>query len=297
MITGMEQPIEPPPLRKRKWGVFTDIAEELVIEQRGRIVAPGEDTPLPAGIQSSSVPRGVTFTPYGCNYLTVEEAEFCADTASDPSGPSGDRVTFEAFTIRAAQSCSALDVDLAWLNDRIAARWNTRVSAALVAEIMRGPNSGSSPSFAQAASVPFPSTYYDPVTAVGIVEALLADKIGNAEGLIFVNPAFMTPLAETLVRDGDRWRTAVGNTVVADAGASGAVPDDGKDDPEVGWIYGSGLVGYKLGPPRLTDQDAVEYLDRTRNIVTGRKLADAVVAFDPCAVVAVGAYAFGGGGS
>lgn len=289
MITGQEQPIEPPKLRKRKWGMLLDIAEELVIESRGRITAPGEDTPLPP-LQSSQVGRGVTFTPYGSGRMDVIEAEFCDDTSGGTLVESGDRPVFEAFSIRQAEACSALDIDLAWLNGRIDARWTVNISTAIMRELESGGHSGASPSLASSAEVPLGGSH-DPLVALGLVEYSLTSYLGGAEGLIFVNPLLIPQIATALTLDGGQWKTLTGHTIVSDAGFEGIPPEGQGPEQGASWIYGSGPVGYKIGPPRLGDQTAPEYLDRTRNTITGRKVADAVIAFDPESVVAASAEA------
>ena len=62
-------------------------------------------------------------------------------------------------------------------------------------------------------------------------------------------------------------------------------PDAGSETTGTRWIYGSGPVGYQIGPPR-TNAVALEGFDSARNVFTARKIAQALVAFDPATVVA-----------
>lgn len=287
MITGMEAPIEAPSLVKRRLGLLIDAAEPITLPAR-KVVTDGvesiERPPLPV----EQVGRGLTFTPYGCTPLERLPVEMCEDPAAEDDTVAPDGPVFEAFGIRTTESCSALDIDLDWLNGRIETRWGATLSEALAAELATGENSGASPSLANSATV-LTATEVEVDLVMAALEDGLADTLHGAAGMIHLAPygfAAVTNSEWVDLVDG-RWVTRTGHIVVSDPGYRGAVPDGESADPTVEWAFASGIVGYAIGKPYFTNQNADEYLDRTRNIVHGRKLATAVVAFDPCSVVAV----------
>lgn len=287
MITGMEQPIEAPRLAKRQWGLLLDATDPIMVPARAKVVAEGAE-PQREPIPAEQLARGVTFTPLGVEALERLDSEFCDDTADGSLVDPGDRPKFEAFSVRSQEACSALDVDLAWLNGRIAKRWEPAISDAVAAELAMGGNTVQTPTLSGSAT-------FDSAASVEIgylipsLEERLADMLRGAAGMIHLPPlAFAVATQKDWVdlHDGIWW-TRSGHAVISDSGYLGMYPEGEGVTATTGWGFASGWVSAAVAPPRQREQSAVEYLDRTRNIITGRSIAEAVYAFDPSTVAAV----------
>lgn len=261
MSTGMESPIAPPPLTKRRWGLLIDAAYT---------------------INAARPKAGVTFPALGTDPVDRTTAEFCDDIANWDDQV-GSIEVFDSFIVRASEACSALDVDLAWLNGRLNTRWNAMVSEAVAAELGDGAQSGSK-SLASEATVAGYATSVEGMA--GAIEDLLSDLHGAA-GMVHLSPRMFGLLGtDFLTMVGDQWFTKTGHLVVADPGYADLAPEGETSDTTTGWIFTSGPVGLNLGDPR-SNQNANEYLDRTVNRIHGRVIAEAVLAFDPATVSAV----------
>jgi hypothetical protein len=229
---------------------------------------------------------GISFTTLGCDSLRRGETLFCG-TADQLAGDEPDRdvVVFQSFQIAADESCSSLDIDEAWLNGRLDQRWRAGVSKAVAQELMDGANTNATPSFKEAATV---NASVANKLALPAVEAALADKLNGAEGMIHMSPqAFaLAAINDNFQLDGNVWRTGSGHIVVTDAGYTGQAPTGGSATAGSEYIYGSGPVAVKVGPPRRIAEGNVGIIDFTRNILHATYVAQAIFAFDPCAVVA-----------
>ena len=271
MKTGMNVPIAAPPLRPRRWGLLLDATYEIEMDE-------------------SRIAAGVTFTPYLASPDTTGiqrlDGEFCDDTPAESDASGGEHPEFQAWTLRATESCSALDVDEVWLDDRISDRWAAFVSAEIAAELAVGGHTTSdSPTLASSAvQYPYGAADFESVTS--ILDYLLASTLHGAEGMIHTDPSTFNFLVENAELVDGLWRTPTGHVIVSDAGYFGMVPEGESFDGRP-WIFTSGPVGVKMRKRTRYNETAVEILDRSRNIVHGRQLADVVFAFDPNTVTAL----------
>lgn len=243
--------------------------------------------------------RGVKFTGYGCAGLTPAGLQFCYDEEVEPldAAVSGSISRHPAFDVAATESCTDLDVDLAWLSGRLDDRWGAFVSTPIAAQLetnaldLEVPTSEDDATPVEAPSLRSEATVltYAPVsvaTGFAVIEAGLASTLHGAVGIIHVTPALLSLAGGDILRwDNGVWRTYTGHAVVADAGYTGAVPDAGTFADGTFWMYGSGPVGYQLGAP-APRTPIEEGLNLPRNTLTARKIAQALVVFEPCSVVA-----------
>lgn len=273
----MRQPIAHPPLVKRPWGLLVDAAYDLALDgDRWR--------------------AGVTFPSLGCDSLSRITPEFCVPEVDNPyeAPVVGDGlVSFNPFHIVATEECSTLDVDLAWLDDRLAARW-VGVSGQVAAEISQGGGADDvsvgvpNPTFENSATV-ITTGPLEAAELFALVEQELDEVLHGAQGMIHLTPAVLSMLDDKVIlRDGQVWRTYSGHLVVADGGYAGAVPDGEAAEASTEWIFASGMVGLQVGAPRVVSQaaEAMDGFAGGRNRLTARRIAEAVAVFEPCAVLA-----------
>ncbi len=244
--------------------------------------------------------RGVKFTGYGCEGLTPAGLQFCYDADVEPLDDtvSGEIARFPAFDVAASETCATRDSSLPWMNGRLDARWAAFLSEPIAAQLesnalaleVPGDENGEedpveAPSLVSAATLVTgaPGSVAD---AFAAIERGLADRLHGALGHIHVAPELLSLAGGDLIyRDGGVWRTYTGHSVIADAGYTGATPADGEDSDGTLWIYGSGPVGFQVGPPK-DPTGYTEGLNMPRNTLTARKIAQALVVFEPCTVVA-----------
>lgn len=274
----MSHPIEAPKPKKRPWGLLLDTATDLALDgDRWR--------------------AGIKFASYGCAGLRRSTPEFCiGETPEDIDDDltEGGLVEFGSFSILATESCTTLDVDLAWLQGRLDARFAVMASEQVAAELMAGSNATiqapeeeatTSPNFAEVATVVTTGPLETDVV-IAKIEEDLAERLHGGEGMIHMSPAvFSMVAADRAIFVNGQYRTRSGHLIVTDAGYVGQEPDGESPATNVEWVYGSGPVYYQLGPPRLRGPMETAF-DRTRNTIRARTVAEAVVAFDPCTVVA-----------
>lgn len=202
------------------------------------------------------------------------------------NGPDRQVAIFQAFSILAAESCSANDINEAWLYERLDERWNAMLSEQVAAELMSGSVTGTSPSLQDSATT-LTTGAVDAKGALARIEKGLAERLHGAQGIVHLSPEAMHwgDVTGAIVRDPqtDKLYTKTGHLVSADAGYVGAPPTGTSASGTTHWVYGSGPVGYQIGPPRRIGQVIP---DIQRNIITGRVIAECVLAFDPCPVVA-----------
>ena len=255
-------------------------------------------------IEGNRWQAGIEFTTYGADGLSRNELVFCADDSDGddydpPSGAvSGTLARFGAFDVFATEECSSLDVDMAWLEGRLDDRWMAMLSEPIAAELEHGATAtqlsdgeggGPQPSPTLANSATVASAGPDSLAgAFAAIERGLATLLHGAVGFVHVPPEVLSLAGGDLIEMDvatNCWRTYTGHVIIADAGYTGAAPDAGAETTGTRWIYGSGPVGYQIGPPR-TNAVALEGFDSARNVFTARKIAQALVAFDPATVVA-----------
>lgn len=134
-----------------------------------------------------------------------------------------------------------------------------------------------------AATTAVTGTGLDPRTGLGILEEALATCYGG-KGLIHVPLRVFTHLHGNglLVRDGDRWRTAVGNWVVPGGGYPGTSPAGAApaNSLEGGWMYATSPIwGYRSD---ITVFDPPSNLNRSIDTVTARAARNYLLAWDCC---------------
>lgn len=267
---------------------------EGVLKPQKRPVGLLLDTAPSLNLTTDRWRAGVTFPAYGSDGLTRGPLAFCADDAFDApeAAVSGDLASFGAFDIVATEECSTLDVDMAWLSGRLDDRWDAMVSEQVAAELEVGGNAtaidGATPTLVSSAEVVGSGAATTVGAALASIEAGLAAKLHGAVGYIHVSPEVLTLLGGDQIDRDDVtgiWTTYTGHVVISDAGYTGAAPDAGTETSGTRWIYGTGPVAHQLGDPR-TPAQPVEGFDMARNRFTARKIAQAIVIFDPATVVA-----------
>lgn len=274
----MSHPIEAPKPTRRPWGLLLDNA-----------------APLDVGV-GDRWRAGVKFASYGCEGLRRTSLPFClpdSETDLDADPVNGSLIEFGSFSVYATEACSTLDVDHAWLSGRLDDRFTVMVSEQVAAEVAGGTNAtitdpltpgAQSPTFASEATIVTTGPLETDVI-IAMLEQELAERLHGGIGMIHMSPAvFSMVAADQAIRDGSQWRTRSGHLIVSDAGYAGVEPEGEAPVDRVEWVYGTGPVLVHVGPPRLTDPAGT--IGYTRNVVTGRAVAEAVAVFEPCTVVA-----------
>lgn len=126
--------------------------------------------------------------------------------------------------------------------------------------------------------------------AVGYLELALAECGQGRRGVIHVTPqALLHGVAQQvfMAEPGtQRWMTALGTIVIADAGYDGSAPDG--SPPGTGqWAYGTSMVTVRLGvvditPPGGDEAAMAQAMDRSINSVVFRAEQLVLVQWDPC---------------
>lgn len=248
--------------KPRQWGLLLDAADEMPVE----------------GVHWR---EGVSFFPLGVIPASGKAAQMCFD-GEDPDeqvhdwtgGEGIDLPQFKPFTIYDLEDCSALDVDADEMKYRTQERVRLSRSSQVTAELISGALSGGT-SLADAPAES-PATVQ---SIFGLVESFAPSLLGDAQGLVMFPPP-LAPIAANsgvIERVGDAWLTLSGHRVVIDPGHI-ATPSGGN-------VYLTGPIQVHIGEDRFSMPHAVEYLDRTRNIVTGRTEREAIFAYDPATAV------------
>lgn len=138
-----------------------------------------------------------------------------------------------------------------------------------------------------------------PTGALACLEQGLGECGRGRRGLIHVSPQLLTHLSEdrSIHQVGNLWLTAMGNIVVADAGYSGAPPDNYLPwDGSSQWAYATSMMQVMLGP--VESWDGVDTIDRSVNTATVYVERLAAIKWDYCchlaAEVNLPRCAFGG---
>jgi hypothetical protein len=123
-----------------------------------------------------------------------------------------------------------------------------------------------------------------PQKALAALDQTIAEQLYNGPGMVHCTVETLNRLlsAQALRRDGDLWRTAFGNVVVADAGYSGVVTGE---NPATTYMVATTMVEVSLGPVRTVDLDSPEGLndviDHTVNDVLVWAERDVIVMHEP----------------
>ena len=247
---------------------------------------------LPVGWQS-----GISFTDTAC-LLPVVMGE-CPSGVNLKPGQGVESATFRPVSVIQAVSCSTLG----GFDTATAAETALTQTAdfALARELLTGlasgrdynPNAqdpGGNPALVNTA-VSLGAAFASLAAAVACVEQELGEATGGRGGFLFVGADVATMLLDALDiwRDGTRWRTASGNTVIVSAGFDGRAPvADGTGTApaqgEVLYLYAAAGVWAGTG-----EETTYSDVDRNVNTATSRAEQIALVAFTPCAVFAAAA--------
>lgn len=256
-------------------------------------------TGVPGGLLtvSGSLPtgweRGVSFLDTYCLAPTVM-GECPRGTNLKPTQrPTAD--TFRPVSLIQAVECSTLGgLNVSGVAGSALDR--TR-SFALARELLTGAASArdaTDPSYANPSLVGMATDLGAAFATVAAALECLEQHIGEATAgqgaVILASPALATALlAERVVwRDGARWRTAWGSTVVVDAGFDGRAPD-ATAGPAAGanpYLYAVADVWASVG-----SRDTYADVDRAVNTARSRAEDIGIVAFPTCAVFAAASTA------
>jgi hypothetical protein len=245
---------------------------------------------------------GVTFPAFGCDLpagvaaldpcvvVSAEEAvniDLPDADDEDEDADTGACVKFTPFQIRAYVEVSTVTGwSQAQLGSFARAKLDLVRSAIVAREVMTGSLTTVGYSFVEEADT-VTGIDSSPTGALGAVETALGDKIGNGIGMIHLTQGLLTHLvAEGALLEvaGGGWVTANGHRVVADSGYRGPAPTTGVVTAATPYIYGSGPVMYATGERLVVE--GWENMQWGRNIVGFSSMETAVVAYEPCTVVA-----------
>lgn len=229
---------------------------------------------------------GVQFPPFGCASLSGRATEDeCVygepDKVANLTFPGASNCeVFRPFKIEVVMDFTTLQWVTQDLTEFVQAHTALWRSAIIAREVLNAALTPNESFFSSAANLGAAGT---PLQALARVEDGLAARLGNGVGMIHVTPGMYNLLvASGAVED---FRTAVGTTVVVDAGYNGGQPPTGVVAANSGWIYGSGPVLLQTADLTANGRPlvALKMSDNTAMIDVEQY---AVVAFDPCTVVA-----------
>lgn len=240
--------------------------------------------PLPEGWT-----RGVSFLDPSCTPPAVM-GECPTDPDLKPVYRPG-RATFRPVTLVQALTCTAANnLDLGGLS---AAELDRTRDYALARELLTGeasardagPDSDPNPSLIGEA-VDMGDDFASVAGLFGCVEAAVNAANFGRGAVLFAPIELLTSALEASVvwRDGARWRTGNGATVVVSAGFDGRAPGDDSPAPAVGdplYLYGSTAVWAGVG-----ERTVLGDVDRAVNDVNARAEDVALAVFAPCVVFA-----------
>lgn len=247
---------------------------------------------LPEGWQ-----RGISFTDTAC-LVPVVMGECPSGTNLKP-GQRADAATFRPVSIIQAVECTTLGADF---NVRAIAATALGETGefALARELLTGaasardlnPNAADpvgNPALVNAATSL--GNFSTIAGALACLDQTLHEETSGRGGFIFASVGLATWMLEAKIiwRDGARWRTAAGSTVVVSAGFDGRAPVGSGTGtaPAPGaalFLYASAGLWAGLGP--VADYSDVNRNDNTQ---TSRAEEEALVAFSPCATFAASA--------
>jgi hypothetical protein len=237
--------------------------------------------------------NGLSFAPFGCVTPTgfaVDDPcdDTPAESAENLTYPAvGDCVTFLPFRIETMVShplvvgTSDAEVEK-FLRDHA----ELSRSFILAREVFDSALAPANPSLMDQADIVV-GIDDTPVGALSGVEDGLGQKLSGGIGMIHVTPGTLVYLdgEGVLEFDGQNFRTATGHYVVGDAGYTGGAPATGAVTVGAPWIYGSGLVYFKLTGAKDTGAPW-ELFNYTRNVATLNTEEFGIFTFEPCTVVA-----------
>jgi len=281
----------------------------------GTIPAPQVQQRRKASLLTSAIPgpdlggvdwhKGVIAWPESApSYRVVQDCtEEIADYLDDEYGPVGAR----PFVIQTVTHCPRGNITA--MADRAERHIRNITSQALAYELWTGdataldpwtlptgqvalanqrPGAGTAdegpylnPHFAATASALSVSLGDDATSALGAVEAAVAEKLAGGPIYLHIPTEFVTSMGSDLSSEGDLIRTPTGGIVIADAGYPGKAADA---DPTDFTVYGSGPITVWLDEPVVYDQDSW-VVDHNTNRVAVWAERTALIWFDPQTLV------------
>lgn len=249
---------------------------------------------LPAGWQ-----RGISFTDTAC-LAPVAMGECPSGTDLKP-GQRADSATFRPVDVIQAVECTTMG---GFDTSGVAQTALTQTADyALAFELLTGtasgrdhnPNAqdpGGNPALVNTATT-LGAAFSTLAAAVACLDQRLGEATSGRGGFILAGADTASYLlgASLIWRDGARWRTAAGNTVIVSAGFDGRAPvaDGPGEAPDAGdplYLYATAGVWAGLGETRdFTD------VDRSVNTQTSRLEQIGLVVFSPCSTFAAGSTA------
>jgi hypothetical protein len=247
--------------------------------------------------------QGVSFQPIGFDPLTTIESIICqADWVTDKTARTlKENVGFDSFTFYDGIEGSLLCDDIPRFDTDIEIRMPAMVSEQFALELMSGASRTRSvdvaegtgfgvinPNFVADATV-VAAGPYDPLEALALLEEAAADTLHGAQAYLHLTPKGMSYLNS--LEHGEpidnRWTTAQGHIVIADAGYTGPEPAaNGGVVTAEEWWYVSGPVFWAMDQPRPLGLP-FERVDFATNQITNILEGYGMVIFDPNGVVAV----------
>lgn len=231
------------------------------------------------------MPLGVKFIPWGCDGLQVFPSD--CDPLEKDLNALPEFVTQPAFSIVDGLFCTTLSGVEGDIDMRLMSRLRTRISYVFAKELIYGTQSGGESLAASATTVTSGPTNL--LEALSLLEMKLATALQGEVGMIHVTPRAFTLLnaLDAIKWMDNRWYTATGHVVVADAGYDTDLDPEGGSTPDGNeWMYGSGLVYFGVSDPELIGENDHTTFNRSKN--RRERLAEAygIVLFDPCSVFA-----------
>lgn len=289
ITTGWEIEVPAPPLAKRARGLLEDALVPISLSSEWP-TDPGQrnDANPVARIES-----GVTYCTLGCSPVNGWQDDVCAEVQAELTNPDdAEAVTFSSFVVTADETSPAR-FSPAWIRSRLRARMSVGLSPQLATELQTGTLTGN-PALKNVTHLV--ATAVPPAAAMFQLEDIMADFEAR-QFYIHMDPGTFIEMDRVMdfTWDGGAWLTANGHRIIADPGYSGTAgpidPDTPAGSPIAAdvdgrWIYASLPVSGWVGPER-TLGDFTGGFNMGHNDYTDAILRPALLAFDPCVVIAV----------
>lgn len=252
---------------------------------------------------------GVTWQPWPCEALLTMDVDVCSriDFTDFPRQCQA-AITQSAFSVYDALIGSTLEYTPEDIEEVLTANVTLKSSASFATELISGAVSGDRALSKSAHPTTLLSTASTIYNAMLAIENDLAFSLQGAQGMIHMPPGLLQEAVRMCglrIGSDGQWETPLGNKVVADAGYIGARKPDFSATPGVqlttAWVYGSGLVQYKMTAPMAVDggnigstltnftgrENAAQSVFTSRNRMTRFVDRIGILIFDPCPVNAV----------
>ncbi len=262
-----------------------------MVQLQGRVLAPPSRPPRygllvaapPVANQNlQALASGWTFQPEGCDISGIDTPDCAGNVGVMALDEQPTTITGSPLWIYSGDECAAFGYKARDWQGRARRRLAATESYEIALELWEGAvqqsDSLNNKYLASAAGdsdtvTDGPSSI---LNAVADVEAALADTLRGQQGMMHMTPQLLTHAvaADLVRRDGNVWVSPMGHIVVADAGYTGAGPDD---DPATAgqWMYGTPMLQISLGPVEMIPGDLDSALGLAQSM--DRDLNDIVV--------------------